>query len=50
MAGSGGKMYWLSNLGYYQTDGVDSQLIKNLSFSSSAICSFYKDSLVYIVD
>lgn len=50
MAWSGGKMYWLSNLWYYQTNGIDSELIKNISFTSSARCSFYRDSLVYIVD
>lgn len=50
MAWSGWKMYWISNLGLYQTNWTDSQLIKNISFTSWAKCSFYKDSLIYIVD
>lgn len=50
MCGSGGKMYWLSNIGFYQTDGVDSQLIKRQSFSSATRCSIYQDNFVYIID
>lgn len=50
MCGSGGKMYWLSNVGLYQTDGVDSQIIKRKSFTSSARCSIYQDNFVFTID
>lgn len=50
MCGSGGKMYWLSNVGMYQTDGVDSQIIKRKSFTSSARCSIYQDNFVFTID
>lgn len=50
MCGSGGKMYWLSNIWFYQTDGQDSQLIKKNTFTSTARCSIYQDNFVYIID
>lgn len=50
MAGSSGSMYWISNLGVYQSSGIDSQRIKNYSFSSGARCSFYRDNFLYIID
>lgn len=50
MCGSGGKMYWVSNVWMYQTDWQDSQLIKRKTFTSSARCSIYQDNFVYIID
>lgn len=50
MCWSGGKMYWLSNVWLYQTDGVDSQIIKRKTFTSSSRCSIYQDNFVYIID
>lgn len=50
MAGSGGKMYWVSNIGLYQTSGVDSKKIKRHSFSSSVKCSIYRDEFLYMID
>lgn len=50
MCGTGGKMYWVSNLWLYQTDWVDSKLIKRNLFTSSSRCSIFKDNFVYIID
>lgn len=50
MCGSGWRMYWVSNVGFYQTDGVESQLIKRKTFTSSARCSIHQDYFVYIID
>ena len=50
MCGSGGKMYWVSNIWLYQTDGVESKLIKRNTFSSASRCSIYQDNFVYIID
>ena len=50
MCGTGGKMYWTSNVWLYQTDGVDSKLIKRNIFTSASRCSIYQDNFVYIID
>ena len=50
MCWTGGKMYWVSNLWLYQTDGVDSKLIKRNLFTSSSRCSIFQDNFVYIID
>lgn len=50
MCGTGGKMYWVSNIGLYQTDGVDSKLIKRNTFSSASRCSIFQDNFSYIID
>ena len=50
MCWTGGKMYWVSNLWLYQTDGVDSKLIKRNLFTSSSRCSIFQDNFVYIIN
>ena len=50
MCGTGWKMYWTSNIGLYQTDGVDSKLIKRNLFTSASRCSIFQDNFVYIID
>lgn len=50
MCGTGGKMYWTSNVWLYQTDWVDSKLIKRNLFSSASRCSIFQDNFVYIID
>ena len=50
MCGTGWKMYWTSNVWLYQTDWVDSKLIKRNLFSSASRCSIFQDNFVYIID
>lgn len=50
MCGTGWKMYWTSNVWLYQTDWVDSKLIKRNTFTSASRCSVYQDNFVYIID
>ena len=50
MCGTGWKMYWTSNVWLYQTDWVDSKLIKRNLFTSSSRCSIFHDNFVYIID
>lgn len=50
MCWTGGKMYWVSNLWLYQTDGVESKLIKRNTFNSSSRCSIFQDNFVYIIN
>ena len=49
MAWSSWEMYWVSNLGLYQTSWIESKRIKNVSFASDAKCSFYKDDFLYML-
>lgn len=49
MAGSSWEMYWISNLGLYQTSWIESKRIKNVTFASDAKCSFYKDDFLYML-
>lgn len=50
MCGTGGKMYWVSNLWLYQTDWLDSKLIKRNLFTSASRCSIFQDNFVYIIN